>query len=350
MQLQEKKPQAGQGTPQDTPPEMAMLQMTSGYWISQSIYAAAKLGIPDLLKDGPKSCAQLASATETDARSLYRVLRALAQVGVFAEQENENFALTPLSTCLRSDVPNSVRALAVLFGEEQYKAWGDILYSVRTGQSSFEHLFGMPVFQYYAQNPESGETFNKAMTSGSDAEKAAVVETYDFSNIRKLVDVGGGQGSFISAILKANPNLQGVLFDLPSVVEGANAVIAAEGVADRCEIAGGSFYDSVPSGADAYILKHVLHDWDDETSLTILKNCHKAIEENGKLLVVEQVVPPGNEPALAKFMDLNMMMLHPGGCERTEAEYRALFEAAGFQLTRVIPTKAMVSVIEATRV
>ena len=347
MTLQQEKPQTLEN---NTPPEMAMLQMTSGYWISQSIYAAAKLGIPDLLKDGPKSCEELASATGTQARALYRVLRALAQVGVFAEKQEGSFTLTPLSACLQSDVPGSVRAFAIMFGEEPYKAWGDILYSVQTGESSFEHLFGMPVFQYYAQNPEAGKTFNAAMTSGSDAEKAAVVQTYDFSTIHKLVDIGGGQGSFISSILKANPTLQGVLFDLASVVEGAQDVISAEGVADRCEIVGGSFYESVPNGADAYILKHVLHDWDDETSLTILKNCHSAIQENGKLLVVEQVVPPGNEPALAKFMDVNMMMMHPGGCERTEAEYRALFEAAGFKLTKVIPTRAMVSVIEAVRV
>ena len=344
--LQQEKTQA----PPNMPPEMAMLQMTSGYWISQSIYAAAKLGIPDLLKDGPKSCEDLAASTGTKARALYRVMRALAQVGVFAETGEGHFTLTPLSACLQSDVPGSVRAITILFGEEQYKAWGDILYSMRTGESSFEHLYGMPVFQYYSQNPESAKIFNEAMTSGSDAEKAEVVKTYDFSNIHKLVDIGGGQGSFIASILKANPNLQGVLFDLPSVVEGAQDVIPAEGVADRCEIVGGSFYDSVPSGADAYILKHVLHDWDDETSLTILKNCHRAMEKNGKLLVVEQVVPPGNEPALAKFMDVNMMMLHPGGCERTEAEYKALFEAAGFKLTKTVPTQAMVSVIEAVKV
>jgi ubiquinone/menaquinone biosynthesis C-methylase UbiE len=346
MQLQQEKTTNAPSTP----PEMAMLQMTSGYWISQSIYAAAKLGIPDLLKDGPKSCEEIAAATGTKARALYRVMRALAQVGVFAEVQEGSFTLTPLSDCLRSDVPGSVRAITILFGEEQYKAWGDILYSMRTGESSFEHKFGMPVFQYYSQNPESGKIFNEAMTSGSDAEKAEVVKCYDFSTIHKLVDIGGGQGSFISSILKANPTLQGVLFDLPSVVEVAPDVISAEGVGDRCEIVGGSFYDSVPSGADAYILKHVLHDWDDETSLTILKNCHRAMAENGKLLVVEQVVPPGNEPALAKFMDVNMMMLHPGGCERTEAEYQALFEAAGFQLTKTIPTQAMVSVIEAVRV
>jgi len=346
--LQQEKPQASQQP--EMPPEMAMLQMTSGYWISQSIYAAAKLGIPDLLKSGPKNCEELATSTGTKARSLYRVMRALAQVGVFAEKQEGSFSLTPLSTCLQSDVPGSVRALAILFGEEQYKAWGDILHAVKTGESSFEHVFGMPVFQYYAQNPEAEKTFNAAMTSGSDAEKAAVTQTYDFSTIHKLVDIGGGQGSFISSILKANPNLKGVLFDLPSVVKGANEVIAAEGVAERCEVVGGSFYESVPSGADAYILKHVLHDWDDETSLTILKNCHKAIQENGKILVVEQVVPPGNEPALAKFMDVNMMMLHPGGCERTEAEYQALFEAAGFKLTKVTPTNAMVSVIEAVKV
>ena len=347
MQVQEQKSQP----PQNVPPEMAMMQMTSGYWISQSIYAAAKVGIPDLLKDGPKNYEELASSTGTDARALYRILRALAQVGVFAEAGEGCFALTPLSACLQSDIPGSVRAMAIMAGEEQYKAWGDILYSMRTGTSAFEHLYGMPVFQYYAQNPESGKTFNEAMTSGSAAAKAEVIKSYDFSNIRKLVDVGGGQGSFIAAILKANPTVQGVLFDQPSVVEGAKDVVEAEGVTDRCEIVGGSFYDSVPGGADAYVLKNVLHDWDDETCLTILKNCYRAMEENGKLLVVEQVVPPGNEPALAKFLDVNMMMLLTGGCERTEAEYRTLFEAAGFQLTKVVSTQSKImSVIEAVRV
>lgn len=345
MQLQQQKTES-----QGPPPQMAMLQMTSGYWISQSIYAAAKLGIPDLLKDGPKSCEELASSTGTNARSLYRLMRALAQVGIFAEKEEGYFTLTRLSACIQSDVPGSVRAMAITLGEEHYKAWGNILHSMRTGTSAFEHEYGMPVFQYYAQNPESGKIFNEAMTSGSAAEKDEVIKSYDFSQFGKLVDIGGGQGSFIAAILNANPTLQGVLFDLPSVVESAPDEIKAEGVTDRCEIVGGSFYESVPSGADAYILKHVLHDWNDETSLTILKNCHRAMKENGKLLVVEQVVPPGNEPALAKFLDVNMMMLFTGGCERTEAEYRTLFEAAGFQLTKIVPTQTPVSVIEAIRI
>jgi len=331
------------------PPQKAILQMATGYWVSQSLYVAAKLGIADLLKSGAKSCEELAYSAGVNAQLLYRLMRALASVGVFAEKEQGCFTLTPFAACLQSDVPGSMRALVIMCGEEHYQAWGDILYSLRTGGSAFEHLYGMPLFQYYAQNPEPGKIFDEAMTSNSSIENADITASYDFSGLHKLVDVGGGQGNLIASILKANPKMQGILFDLPYVIEGAKNFIEAEGVSQRCELVGGDFFESVPSGGDAYMLKRVIHNWDDKSAIAILKNCHRAMLENGKLLVVEQVIPPGNEPCFGKFMDLTMMVMFPGARECTEPEYRALFEASGFRLTKIVPTRAGVSLIEGIR-
>jgi hypothetical protein len=337
-------------TPSDIPPQLVMLQMVKSYWISQLIYIAAKLGIADLLKNGPLSCDKLASSTGTHARSLYRVMRALASVGVFAEKEQGDFTLTPLAACLMSDVPDSIRAAAIMLGEEHYRAWGDILHSIRTGTSSFEHLYGMGLFEYYAQNPEPAKIFQKAMTSVSAIDNTAVTLGYDFSKIQKLVDVGGGHGSLIASILKSNTKMKGVLFDQPSVIEGAKHLLGNQGVSSRCELIGGDFFQSVPAGGDAYILRHILHDWDDKRALAILKHCHQAMVENSLLLVVELVIPPGNNPFLGKLIDINMLTMCNAGCERTEAEYRTLFERAGFKLTKIFPTQADVSVIEGVRV
>lgn len=324
--------------------------MATGYWVSQSIYIAAKLGIPDLLKDGSMSCDRLAYSVGVNARLLYRLMRALASVGVFAEKEQGCFTLTPFATCLQSDVPGSMRAVVIMLGEEHYQAWGDILYSLQTGKSAFEHLYGMPLFQYYAQNPEPGKIFNQALTGVSSVEGANINASYDFSGFHKLVDVGGGQGDLIASILKANPNMQGMLFDLPYVIEDAKNFIETQGVLQRCELVGGDFFESVPSGGDAYILKRIIHNWDDLSAIAILKNCHRAMKENGKLLVVEQVIPPGNEPCFGKFTDLTMMVMFPGARECTEPEYRALFEASGFKLTKVFVTRRDVSLIEGIRV
>lgn len=334
----------------DLPPQKAILQMATSYWVSQSIYIAAKLGIADLLKSGSKSCEELASSVGVNARLLYRLMRALASVGVFAEKEQGCFTLTPFAACLQSDVPGSMRALVIMCGEEHYQAWGDILYSLQTGGSAFEHLYGMPLFQYYAQNPESGKMYDKAQKSGSAAARAEILKRYDFSGISKLVDVGGGNGSLISLILKDNPSMEGVLFEQPSVIAEAKDLIEAEGASIRCELVAGDFFESVPRGGDAYILRYILHNWDDERAIAILNNCHRAMAENGKILVIEQVIPPGNEPFIGKLLDLHMLVLFPGGCERTEDEYRALFEASGFQLTKIVPTKANVSVIEGIRI
>jgi hypothetical protein len=332
------------------PPQLAVLQMASGYWVSQSIYVAAKLGIADLLKDSPKSCDELATATGTNAHSLYRVLRALASLGVFAETQPHHFTLTPLAACLQSNVPGSVRAFVIMLGEEHYRAWGEFMHSVQTGGSSFEHIYGMNIFEYLATNPEPAKIFDESMTNGSALESAAISASYDFSSIHTLVDVAGGQGLLIASILKSNPTLNGILFDQPYVIERAKPFIEAEGVLERCQLATGNFFESVPEGGDAYILKHIIHDWDDERAIAILKQCHKVMPENGKVLVAEQIIPPGNQPFMGKLLDLNMLVMTSGGRERTEAEYRSLFEKAGFKLTRIVPTQEEVSVIEGIRV
>ena len=332
----------------DVPPQMALFQMATGFWTTQSIYVAARLGIADLLKDGPKTSEELARATNTNAFMLYRVLRALAGLGIFAEDEQKRFGLTPLAEPLQSG-PNSFRAMAIHLAENSsWKAWGNLLESVRTGETAFTLANGAEVFPYYAEHKESFEPFNEAMTNLSEAVIKAVVPAYDFSSIRKLVDVGGGHGALLSAILKANPSTRGVLFDLPTVVEGAKERLAAEGVSDRAEVLGGDFFDSVPTGGDAYVMKLIIHDWDEERARLILKNCHSAMVDGGRLLLVETVVPEGNEPSFAKMMDLQMLVM-TGGRERTEAEYRDLFAAGGFKLTRVIPTESPMSIVEGTK-
>jgi O-methyltransferase domain/Dimerisation domain len=335
--------------PAAIPPQAAMLQMISGFWISRAIYVAAKLGIADQLQDGQRTAEELAGATGTHPRSLYRVLRALAGVGVFAEDNDKRFRLTPLSETLRTDQPESLRAFAIAeLGEDHYEAWGDLLHSVTTGEIAFDHVFKMPVFDYYAQHPENATIFNNAMTGMSLATNDAVLAGYDFSSIGKLVDVGGGHGSLVISILKANPRMKGVLFDAPPVVKGARQRIEDEGVADRCEVIAGDFFESVPAGADAYTLKWILHDWDEDRAVAILKNCHRAMAENAKLLLVEAVVPSGGGPHFGKFIDLNMLVM-TGGRERTEEEYRRLLETSGFRLTRIIPTDSPMSVIEGER-
>lgn len=332
-----------ENTPSTTLPQVALFQMITGYWISKSIYAASKLGIADLLKDGSQSCEQLAQATGANARSLYRLLRALASVGIFAEQKPGYFALTPLADCLQTDFPGSVRSMTIALVEEQFQAWGDFLYSIKTGKTAFDHVYGMPIFEYYMEHPEQFKIFDAAMSESHGIKDRAVLASYDFSGIRKLVDVGGGKGGLIATLLKARPTLEGILFDLPRVI--AEVQPFAEEVGDRLQRISGDFFASVPAGADAYILKRILHDWDSEQALIILNNCRKAIAENGKLLLVESVIPLGNDSYPAKFLDLHMMTV-TGGMERTEAEYRYLLAAAGFKLTQIIPTSADVDVIE----
>jgi ubiquinone/menaquinone biosynthesis C-methylase UbiE len=332
------------------PPNFVMLQMITAFWVSRAIYVAAKLGLADLIKDQPKTAEELAAATGTHAPSLYRVMRALASVGVFAEDKEGRFANTPLSETLRSDVPGSLRAFAMVeLGQEHFPAWGNLMHSVKTSEIAFDNLFKQSTWEYYAQNPEDAHNFNVAMKGLTEMLNAAVLQAYDFSGINKLIDIGGGTGSLVAAILNAYPQMRGVVFDLPHAVAEAGPMLDAAGVHDRCELVSGDFFESVTEGGDAYILKLIIHDWDDEKSVAILRNIHRAMNEQGRLLLVETVVPEGNQPHLSKFLDLNMLVM-TGGRERTEAEFSSLFAAAGFKLARVIPTESPVSVIEAIRV
>jgi ubiquinone/menaquinone biosynthesis C-methylase UbiE len=318
-------------------------RLVSGYWYTQTIYVAAKLGIADLLKDGHRPVQELAEATGTNPRALRRLLRALASIGIFAEDQGR-FTLTPLAECL---LDPSTKAMATMRGELQYRAWGELLFSVQSGKSAFVKVYGKPIFDYFSEHPETGKLFDQAMTGVHGRETEAMLEAYDFTGIGTLADIGGGNGSVITAILKKDPAMQGILFDLPGVVERAKANIEAAGLKGRCQVVAGNFFETVLPGADAYLMRHIIHDWDDDKSITILRNCRRVMVQRGRLLVVEGVVPPGNEPSVSKFFDLAMMVL-PGGMERTEEEYRQLFEAAGFRLTRIVPTKTWVSVIEAT--
>ncbi|HEX4899724.1 MAG TPA: methyltransferase [Pyrinomonadaceae bacterium] len=328
------------------PPQATMLQLISGFWISRAIYAAAKLGIPDLLHNTEKSAEQLAEATGSHARSLYRILRALVSVGVFAEKDGR-FSQSPLSETLRTDAPGSVRWFTISeLGEEHYPAWGDLMHSVKTGGIAFDHVFGVDIWKFFSGHPEHAKVFNDSMSSLTAAANKAIIASYDFSQIRKIVDVGGGHGALITSILNANPALKGILFDAPSVVAGAAERIQAAGLGDRCETIGGDFFQSVPGGADAYILKWIIHDWDDERAITILQHCRSGITSDGRLLLVDVVIPPGDEPHFGKFMDLNMLVI-TGGLERTEAEFKKLLASGGFSLVRVVPTESPFSIVEA---
>jgi ubiquinone/menaquinone biosynthesis C-methylase UbiE len=265
---------------------------------------------------------------------LYRLLRALASIGIFAEEE-DHFVLTPLAECL---LDPSTKAMATMRGEIQCRAWGELLFSVQTGQSAFEKVYGKPIFNYFSEYPETGRLFDQAMTGVHGRETDAMLEAYAFTGVGTLADIGGGNGSVLTAILRRYPAMRGILFDLPGVAERARAIIEAAGLVARCQVVAGNFFEAVRPGADAYLMRHVVHEWDDDKATTLLRNCRRAMRQGGKLLVVEGVIPPANEPSVSKFFYLAMMVL-PGGMVRTEAEYRQLLEAAGFRLNRLVPTQ-----------
>jgi ubiquinone/menaquinone biosynthesis C-methylase UbiE len=334
------------------PASHKLSQMIMDFRFTQMLYVAAKLSIADLLKDGPQSVEALAQTTSAHAPSLYRFLRALASVGIFAEDEQGRFGLTPLAVLLQKDVPGSRRPQALVFGEPaRWRAWSDLLYSVTTGENGFRHINGTSSWEYLANNPELGANFDDFMTAETYLQTAHVMAAYDFSGgqgaeLRTIVDVAGGHGAFIAAILQANPQLHSILCDAPHVIEGARPVLEAAGVKDRCELVPCDFFSSVPAGGDAYILKQIIHDWDDESALAILKVCRRVVPETGRLLVVERIIPPGNGPFAGKLTDLHMLVVY-GGRERTEAEFAMLLSEAGFRLARVVPTQSEFSVIEA---
>ena len=327
------------------PPASQILQLATGYWLSRAVYVAAQLGIADLLKDGPKSAAELASATQTDSGALYRMLRALASVGVFSESGSGVFVQTPASDTLRRDAANSIRGMVLFLGDHlHWSIYGELGYSIRTGKPAFDQVFGKNPFQYLSEHPEDARIFDEGMTSLSSTSSAAIAQAYDFSSFGTVMDVGGGNGALLAAILNQYPHLHGILFDSSHVVE--RSLQAGHLPKGRSKVLPGDFFQSVPPGADVYLLKHIIHDWDDERALKILRNCRAASGSN-KLLIIEMIVPPGNDPALVKLLDLEML-LFPGGLERTEEQFRQLLAAAGFELTRVTPSQADVSVIEAS--
>ena len=325
------------------PPAERLRQLCTGSWIAQAIYAAAKLGLADLLMEGPKPCTALAEATGTDPTALFRLLRALSSVGVFEQLPDDQFRLTPLAECLNSK-PGSQRAMAIMMGEEHYLAWGEILYSLKTGKVAFDKIFGSSVFDFLAHHADKAAIFDEAMTGVHGAEYAAMLEAYDFNSIQTLADVGGGNGTLLRTIMQRYPHMHGILFDLEHVVERARQNPANASIIPRCRFLAGSFFDSVPSGADAILMRHIIHDWTDEQCHAILKNCRNALCPGGRVLIVESVIPPGNDPNWTKFLDLNMMII-PGGKERTKAEFTSLLHQAGFQLERIVPTRIELSII-----
>lgn len=334
---------------QPLPPEAFLTQLAFGAMMTQALYVAARLEVADLLAAQPQTVSELAAATKTHERSLYRLLRSLASVGVFEEIEPKVFANTPYSEPLRQDASNSMRNGAIFMGEEwHWRVWGDMLHSVQTGKPAWGHIHGAEVFDYFAENLRQAEIFNNAMTDMSVVTAPVVVEAYDFSGIKTLTDIAGGHGYLLAQVLKANPNMKGILFDVPPVIAGAQELLEEEGVAERVEKVSGDFFSSVPEKTDAYMMKHIIHDWDDERAIKILQNIQQAMNPDGKVLIVEVVVPEGNEPHYSKVLDLEMLV-SPGGVERTAAEYRELLAAAGLRLTRIVPTKSPFSVIEAVR-
>jgi hypothetical protein len=315
-----------------------IFKLINGYHISQAIYAVAELGIPDLLAAGPRHCDELAEQTDTHARSLFRILRFLTGAGLFHELGPKQFELTPLGATLRTDLPNSARPVVrFVLSEFEWTPWGHLIDSVRTGETAFDHVHGMGSFDYFRKHPEASAVFNSAMTSLSARSGTGIVERYDFSSLRNVVDVGGGQGFLLATILRANPALRGVLFDLPDVVAVAGQVLEKFAVQDRCEVVGGSFFEALPKGADAYILRQIIHDWDDERALAILRNCRAAQTDTGKVLLIERQIVPDHREAM-RVLQVDMeMLVNVGGMERTDAEYRSLFEQAGFRLTNIVP-------------
>jgi hypothetical protein len=318
--------------------------MALGYVLADALHAAAKLGIADLLAAGPCHIDELAAATGAHGPSLYRLLRTLGSAGVFTEDEPRRFALTSLGEPLRSDVPGSIRDAVIWIGEPMHaRSCGEVLTSVLTGRPAFDTIFGMPYFNYHAADPESGRIFDRGMACFAGIEDGAIARAYAFPASARIADIGGGRGGFLAEVLKAQPAARGILFDRPAVVEEPSLLEAA-GVLDRCETVGGDFFEAVPPGADVYILKRVLHDWDDDACIALLRRCRAALAAQGRVLVIDAVIPPGNDPHPAKIVDL-IMLTALTGRERTEAEFRELLTAAGLRLTRILPTPSALAIV-----
>jgi hypothetical protein len=327
------------------------MQAAEGFLVSACLHAAVKLKIADRLTEGPRAVGALAIQTGSNADALYRVLRALISIGVFSEPQPRTIALSPAAELLRGDVSGNIRDL-VLWVSNPFlmHVTSDLLHSVETGKPAVEHLYGKPAFECFASMPEVSHAFNQGMTAISADLAPAVLEAYDFSGVETLMDVAGGHGYFLCAALKQHPQMKGILLDLPSVVEGAKCGLCDMRLEDRCRPIGGNFFEHIPAGADAYFMQHIIHDWSDEHALKILGNVSEALGDRpgGRLILVDMVLPEDSRPHPGKLLDL-MMLMFPGGRERTKSEWHKLLAMAGFTITRIVPTKAPDSVIEAVK-
>ena len=327
------------------PPAAQLAEMLSGLWLWWMLYVVAERGVADLLADGPQTSVELAQATGLHEPSLFRLLRSLTGYGVFTEESPRRFALTPLSSTLKTGDPSAGREL-VLTKQWVSRAVAELPQVMASGETGMRLAFGMPVFEYLTQHPQESADFNRTMIAFAAAEMPAVAEAYDFSGAHRIVDVGGGTGALLATVLGRYPLVSGVLFDRPNVVDEAHATLTEHGVTDRCEVVGGDFFESTLPSGDVYLMSHIAHDWDDDACVAILRNCRKTIDPEGRLLIIEMVLPPGDEPHPAKMFDMYMLVLS-GGMERTAEEYRELLHSGGFRLTRIVPTQSAVSVIEA---
>jgi SAM-dependent methyltransferase len=329
------------------PPHVQIIQMGIAIWGARAVYAAARLGLADLLAGGSRTVDELARSTGTHVRSLHRLLRALASHAVFTEVGPQRFALTSLGAALKTDAPGAARATVLtLAGDWQWKAWDHFLYSLQTGKPGMAKAHSMGVFEYLATHAEDSARFNDAMVGMYAGVGPAVVRAYDFSRFGTVVDLGGGTGLLLTAILRANEALRGILFELPEVVQQAHCTIDGFGLSERCQIVEGDFFKAVPAGHDAYILSHALHDWTDEQALPILHNCRRAIAKDGRLLIIEAVLPPGDAPHHSKLIDL-LMLTVTGGMERSAQEFTDLLAKTNFKLLKIHPTTTHQSIVEA---
>jgi O-methyltransferase domain/Dimerisation domain len=330
----------------ELPASVRLHQLMAGHWVSQAIYVVAKLGVADHLAQAPQTVEALARAVNAHPRSLYRLMRALASVGLFTEVAPARYELTSVGHFLRSDVAGSLRGLALTVNEFDWQPWGYLLHSVKTGQPAFPLVHGAGAFEYLGKHSDAGRMFDEAMIDFVSQNIRAVMSAYDFASFRNIVDVGGGRGALMMAILEANPSTRGIIQDLPAVIEGASREVAARGLTHRCACIAGDFFQGVPAGGDAYILASIIHDWNDQAGADILRSCRTAMSDQARLLLVEMVIPPGDGPSFGKLLDLEMLVCF-GGRERTEEEYRDLLRETGFEPVRIVSTQAAASVIEA---
>lgn len=335
--------------PEELPPHAVLVQMGTGYWVSRIAYMAAKLDLADHLAEGAKTAEELAGKLGVHERALHRLMRALSSLGVLRDEGDGKYGLTPLGEAMKEDAPGAAKnSLLSMGGDAMWRVWEHFDHSMKTGEPAADKALGMPVFDYIAQHPELAKQFSGAMVGIHGAEPPAVAEAYDFSQFGTITDIGGASGNMLGHILTKHDGPKGVLFDLPHVVKDSPPTLEKFGVADRVSIEEGSFFDSVPSGSDAYILSHIIHDWSEEQCLTILGNCRDAMHDDSKLLIVEFVLPEGDEPHIGKLLDMVMLVL-PGGEERTPAEYSELLSKAGLKMTNVIPTDSAASIVEAVK-